>query len=450
MVTQEVLFKKGAADDQWCKLCGKRGSPHHRLHGCQALQGERDKCPRFWQHIARTAGEGSLLWTRALTQDPCSSMVFRKREATHFVDTAAGEEDSDVTGLVALDGSLSHWHPAGGNMGWCVAVCGPEGEKKARHWGTAPADFAIQCKPLRAELWAFYMFVRLLVPPARALVDCASVILGLRQGQLWCEAGARPHADIWRKIWRQIGETGPESVGNWFVTKVKAHRSKLAISKLDAQGKADALANDLADIGAKDGAYDALEQARAQTWADACEKVKGSLSYMACFLPMVKEGKGWRDADLPRYLPGFGKVSLADFPRHVLTQCSASGLVECVVCRRVAKTQATAFRMSMSACLQRSWRLTAADVQGRWAVVRGHRLMQTSGYSWCDRCGAHSWFRRHLLAKQCRGKPGYEAQGARLNYLRAGGTPYGVWIGAPRRLTTLEVAGLEKAADVGA
>ena len=231
------------------KLCGKRGSRHHRLHGCHELRVEREKCPRFWQHIARTAGEENLLWTRALAQDPCSKWSFQRREATHHVHTAAGEEDSDVTGLVALDGSLSHWHPAGGSMGWCIAVCGPEGEMKARHWGVAPADFAIQCRPLRAELWAFYMFVRLLVPPARALVDCSVVILGLRQGRGWCEAGSRPHADIWRKIWRQIAEIGPESVGNWYVAEVKAHRSKQQIGKLDAQGKADALANNWADVG---------------------------------------------------------------------------------------------------------------------------------------------------------------------------------------------------------
>ena len=74
--------------------------------------------------------------------------------------------------------------------------------------------------------------------------------------------------------------------------------------------------------------------------------------------------------------------------------------------------------------------------------------MQSSGYSWCDRCGAHSWFRKHMLSKQCWGEPANGAQASRLNFLRAGGSPYGVWIGAPRRLRIAEVAGLEASCGV--
>ena len=72
-------------------------------------------------------------------------------------------------------------------------------------YGPLPVTLPVHRRILRAEVWALLQLLRSCVPPITVYVDNASVVRGVEAGKRWCCAAARPHADVWRKIWVDSG-----------------------------------------------------------------------------------------------------------------------------------------------------------------------------------------------------------------------------------------------------
>jgi len=171
---QAGMFEEQRADDPWCKLCGERGTAHHRCWVCRGLKAQRDEAPPTMQHLGETASPDSPLYTRGLLADPAGEWDFVPYPALHETVNLDAERDiaSDghhpMSGLVAMDGSLKFKYRGGGALGWGLAACDAEGNGLCMQYGTVPCDLPAQVRILRAELFSLLMLLRVRVPPCTA------------------------------------------------------------------------------------------------------------------------------------------------------------------------------------------------------------------------------------------------------------------------------------------
>ena len=71
-----------------------------------------------------------------------------------------------------------------------------------------PCDDAFPSS-LRAELWAILHTLRMAIPPLTIWTDSEGVVERWSKGETWCCAACRLAADLWRDIWRLLGDMGP-------------------------------------------------------------------------------------------------------------------------------------------------------------------------------------------------------------------------------------------------
>ena len=89
-----------------------------------------------------------------------------------------------------------------------------------------PCDDAFPSS-LRAELWAILHTLRMAIPPLTIWTDSEGVAERWSKGETWCCAACRLAADLWRDIWRLLGDMGP---GDVHVVKVKGHATDADVS----------------------------------------------------------------------------------------------------------------------------------------------------------------------------------------------------------------------------
>ena len=121
--------------------------------------------------------------------------------------------------------------------------------------GAMPILLPVQRCIMRAELWALLHALILSESGATFITDCATVLQHLERGPMWCSAGRRPQADVWRRIWERFRDIGEEAHTD-SVTKCKTHLSMSEQAKLDDAGRVTAAGNEWADELAKEGARD--------------------------------------------------------------------------------------------------------------------------------------------------------------------------------------------------
>ncbi|MFM7989018.1 MAG: hypothetical protein ACKPKO_57865, partial [Candidatus Fonsibacter sp.] len=123
------------------------------------------------------------------------------------------------------------------------------------------------------------MVLRSCLPPVRVHVDCQLILKGIARGAKWCTYSKRPHADVWREIWRALEEIGIGDTGAAFF-KVRAHVAKTRMAGEPEPVKRLLRANAAADKWAKEGAAsgtNVMLRFVAQAVSDQAEKVKASL-----------------------------------------------------------------------------------------------------------------------------------------------------------------------------
>ena len=70
------------------------------------------------------------------------------------------------------------------------------------------------CYPLQTvvagELVGCTLGIRFAAPERgnACVVDCQTIIKGLKRGRAWCVHADRPYADLWREMWRVIDDVG--------------------------------------------------------------------------------------------------------------------------------------------------------------------------------------------------------------------------------------------------
>ena len=417
--TQDRMCASGLADTELCQLCGAIGTPHHRLHCCVGYRGARSGCPATYQHIAEEADPSNLLWTRGLAVDPSSSWHFRPvSENGNDIVWRASEADSGpvtFSGRGFTDGSLMRKTRTGGQTGWAAIErrCSAN-EATVVMYGVLPVSLPVQRRILRAELWALWRILVHCLPPLRIYIDNAAVVEGVHKGRKWCCAAARPHADVWRRIWIVLSDVGLGDQGI-DIQKCKSHISKAARAELGAVARDIAKGNDEVDSYAKSGAaMDDMETCRAQALADAGDKVQGALKFIGALAVHARVDGAWTDTT--PWPPKAERLLGADRIRPVRAPPSRphaepfdrtdGGGVRCRVCQCEASARrAGTFRRSE--CRGPVAALMAGQVApGRLATVNNHVLMKSAPYVWCSKCGAHTRKRLGLLAKQCRRIPG--------------------------------------------
>ena len=376
--------------------------------------------------MGEVADPSSLEWSRALIKDLAEGWAVRVVQESHHVEvTAVGEAEPDVTGLVALDGSLIGKYRGGGALGWGIAAATDEGTPLVRHHGLVPVDLPVQRRILRAELWSLLALLRLMVPPVRAVTDNSTIIRGLAMGEQWCTAPTRAHADVWRLVWFQLNDVGLGLAGI-DVEKVKAHLSARRISQLPQEERPKYLANQAADTAAKQGAsLDVMELARGQTMAEAGARVTGILKYWAELLPQIRNGNGWLDADtIPASLPRekAQRVQYNHFPRHDVGTLRPP-TVQCSRCGKMASTTAAKLRLAMEPCFGHAVARLQMDPCQRWAISNSHLLMRTGQIVWCCRCGCYAQRKLRLMKAPCRGVAKNAGQRYRWGRLERGCHP---------------------------
>ena len=121
-------------------------------------------------------------------------LAFRGKAPLHEAGKGSGHEDDDMTGLVAMGGSLQGKYRRGGATGWRLAEslqCG-----KRRGWNCRcrqpSSDASCGRCTRRFCIWC---------PPVFALTDNASVHRGFCRGRGWCASAIRLHCGVWRNIW---------------------------------------------------------------------------------------------------------------------------------------------------------------------------------------------------------------------------------------------------------
>ena len=154
---------------------------------------------------------------------------------------------------------------------------------------------------------------------------------------------ARPHADVWQRIWH----LREEHDGEIKVEHCKAHQIQIAINKLEPQPKAIAEGNAEADQWAKAGAEkDRTKVGGQQARFEAADNVRWALAYIAAFTLAVAK---WNDRS------PFGKKAIKQAfwkkfavpPANPHTLVQEPGLAKkaqaalvCIICFKHASSQA--------------------------------------------------------------------------------------------------------------
>ena len=92
-------------------------------------------------------------------------------------------------------------------------------------YGSMEAEFEVQRAIKRAELTAFWCFLRKVCGPTKVHVDNKGIIDGLRKGEKECIKPRAGDADLWIKIWEEVHELVKRGI-LVEVERVKAHRTK--------------------------------------------------------------------------------------------------------------------------------------------------------------------------------------------------------------------------------
>ncbi|CAK0864356.1 unnamed protein product, partial [Prorocentrum cordatum] len=316
-----------------CIGCGLAvGTPHHRFFRCPALLEVRRRAQAEWQHVAEQQ-EDSLLWTRGLARDPSADWAHRSVDEADFHCDVLQGTDALLSGDIVCDGSklgTSCWAQAG----WAAMAIDAGGAPTVQLWGPLPCRFKEQKTVKRAEMWAFLKTLETVLPPCRIFTDHQGILDGIRRGPRWCLSWGRPRADVWRRIWHKIADVGLEP--EW-VMHVKAHRSRVAISRLEGLAQQVARGNEAVDALAKRGAAEDIGHGREQTLESLDEKVKWAIQNIGWWCQEMKEG--WPDVP-PRTGPSRRRKQQRPYvslTRHEVEVCGAW-----LVCTRCGKRAASA------------------------------------------------------------------------------------------------------------
>jgi hypothetical protein len=383
MWTQERLYEHAMTTTPQCQLCDQAGTALHRLWKCPGLREHRAKCPRQWQHIAESAGGGDLLWTRGLVQDPCANRRFRPTLEDVSEERSDGCEGL-FTGDTFTDGSMKSKFRRGGQCGWAgVSWTAGAATASMARWGPMPSQLPVQKRILRAELWALLEVLRVCCPPLTIHCDNATVVSGIERGRGWCCSARRPHADVWRHIWRLLEdiELGPSGVR---IVKCKAHVTEQRRHAMTGQQQHVQKGNDEADIFAKLGAdADAADRYVCMAVDAAAAKVKGALEYMVDLGNKAMVNHVWPDVTPPP-------------PREERRQQrqAADG-----ACARAKKKKRLLPKNGVVKVLAMIKETAPALVHGR---PHGHQLMVTDRWVWCSICGKHAQHRPQGLLAECK------------------------------------------------
>jgi len=443
---QARLHEIGAVEEARCQACGAdAGTEHHRYWKCPAARQQRLLVEDTrWQHVAEQAdGPADTLWTRALVAHPEGSWSFAPAPDIQEWQLAEGAAPL-FEGEVFLDGSLTGAGLAA-RTGWAAVQLQEQGAVECATWGPMPCAIPEQRTIKRAELWALRQ--ALAHAGAGALVlhtDHEGLVTALERGRAWCTGARRPHADVWREVWRLLEDMG--GLGDHLgVRHVRAHRAKAAIQKLEEAERRAAEGNAVADGLAKAGAELDGGWGRSQALAERSEQVRWSLRWLANFhvwwgqqevqdaTRQPREDRREQPLRPPAPAP---PAPLCMVPHRL--RVGAGGGVYCETCGRAA-TRQRQDELARSWCtlevpLQREGAAAAAQQNGAMVTLRGHQLMRLEAFWWCLRCGAYGRARFQKLLEPCSGQA---RNPSRLYRLRRGQHPDFPrwWLGEPRRAT---------------
>jgi hypothetical protein len=213
--------------------------------------------------------------------------------------------------------------------------------------------------------------------------DNATVVSGIERGRGWCCSARRPHADVWRHIWRLLEdiELGPSGVR---IVKCKAHVTEQRRHAMTGQQQHVQKGNDEADIFAKLGAdADAADRYVCMAVDAAAAKVKGALEYMVDLGNKAMVNHVWPDVTPPP-------------PREERRQQrqAADG-----ACARAKKKKRLLPKNGVVKVLAMIKETAPALVHGR---PHGHQLMVTDRWVWCSICCKHAQHRPQGLLAECK------------------------------------------------
>ena len=159
------------------------------------------------------------------------------------LERAIGHDDDDITGLVAMDGSLEARYRKGGTTGWSTVTSADDGAPKGRALagGTQRSSYAICGRCTRpCCTWS---------RREKALTDTATVHKGICRGRDWCTVAIRPHAAVPKKISTKLDDVGGEEGTQFTLSKVAAHQTKKVVDSLQGDELAVFNANNAAAGG---------------------------------------------------------------------------------------------------------------------------------------------------------------------------------------------------------
>ena len=182
------------------------GSAQHRLWACPAYRETRMDLPPTHQHQGQTATRDKLKWERGLTHDPVEKYTpGGAHDGTIHVWVHPSAVGNSFGVKLFVDGSLMCQHGAqGGQMGWAVAQINEAiHELVCSALGVTPISPSVQCRTMRAELWALLQVIILYEPGATFITECAVVLSGTKT-RLETNLGTLPRH--WRGSPQRFGD----------------------------------------------------------------------------------------------------------------------------------------------------------------------------------------------------------------------------------------------------
>ncbi len=196
--------------------------------------------------------------------------------------------------------------------------------------------------------------------------------------------------------------------------KIKAHKSREA-AVLDGECEKAWAGNHLADKACKDLARE-LSQAddlptRQASARDGFRKVAMRLAFVMkwVFRARPQSTRSQRQRGQRKAYLGH---SLHDGPPHSIV-AEPNGRWHCSACRREAWTEENLRRFRQSSC--------PGPIAG--SCHQSHRLVNSRGVLWCQKCGAYTTRQPRALKRVCMGKPASESAANVLARLRRGLLP---------------------------
>ena len=436
--TQEVANSTGASDHPFCLKCepAVMGTAMHRVWTCPIYHEVRSDLAPNHLHLDTVTGS-KLMWEKGLMHDPVERYTpGRTHDGTAHFWIHPNARDSCFGGKLFVDGSLLSKHGAqGGQAGWAVVqVDEASHELVCTAHGAMPVTLPVQRRIMRAELWALLQALSLSEPGASFISDCATVLRGIERGEKWCTAGRRPHADVWREIWRLFRGVGKEAQVD-SVVKCKAHLTKAERAKLNDEGRLAAAGNEWADRLAKDGAGDDSFQATmCGLYKTAVRTCTDIITYIGNFIVRAKTGDRWPDVTPPpqgwqEKDERWKRVKPTLERPHLLVRSGRQW--NCDNCGRHASDGPSKFKLARTECVGHP-----AEVLGDEARPQLHLLVQTGSFVWCCRCGARAAKFAKSLSQPCMGRPRSQEYARSIRLLSSGWHPKeNRFLGAPKLFT---------------